>query len=94
MSTVNLLVGRQPIFDRASRVAGYELLFARGSDDRVFDTPQDEDLAWAGMDCVEVAPAYDHAEITSLAAATFVWTYLCGRVASVSRTPAMTQPAS
>jgi agmatinase len=37
---------------------------------------------WVGMDCVEVAPAYDHAEITSLAAATFVWTYLCGRLAS------------
>ena len=37
------------------------------------------DLTWAGMDCVEVAPAYDHAELTSLAAASFVWTYLCGR---------------
>lgn len=34
-----------------------------------------------GMDCVEVAPAYDHAELTSNAAATFVWTYLCGQVA-------------
>jgi agmatinase len=39
------------------------------------------DLNWVGMDCVEVAPAYDHADITSLAAATFVWTYLCGRIA-------------
>jgi len=39
-------------------------------------------LNWIGMDCVEVAPAYDHADITSLAAATFVWTYLCGRMAS------------
>jgi agmatinase len=39
------------------------------------------DLNWVGMDCVEVAPAYDHADITSLAAATFVWTYLCGRLA-------------
>lgn len=38
------------------------------------------DLPWVGMDCVEVAPAYDHAEITSLAAASFVWTYLCGRL--------------
>jgi len=37
------------------------------------------DLNWVGMDCVEVAPAYDYSEITSLAAATFVWTYLCGR---------------
>ncbi len=34
------------------------------------------DLSWVGMDCVEVAPAYDHAELTSTAAATFVWTYL------------------
>ncbi len=32
---------------------------------------------WVGMDMVEVAPAYDQAQITSLAAATFVWTYLC-----------------
>jgi agmatinase len=34
-----------------------------------------------GMDCVEVAPAYDHAELTSQAAAQFVWTYLCSRIA-------------
>jgi agmatinase len=34
-----------------------------------------------GMDCVEVAPAYDHAELTSTAAATLVWTYLCAQVA-------------
>ena len=34
-----------------------------------------------GMDCVEVAPAYDHAELTSSAAATVVWTYLCGQLA-------------
>ena len=43
-----------------------------------------EDLAvlnLVGMDCVEVAPAYDHAELTSQAAAAFVWTYLCGQVA-------------
>ena len=39
------------------------------------------DLHWIGMDCVEVAPAYDHAELTSHAAACFVWTYLAGRVA-------------
>lgn len=39
------------------------------------------DLPFVGMDCVEVAPAYDHAEITSLAAAHFVWTYLCGCLA-------------
>jgi agmatinase len=33
------------------------------------------------MDCVEVAPAYDHAELTSNAAAQVVWTYLAGQVA-------------
>lgn len=33
-------------------------------------------LAFAGMDVVEVAPAYDTAEITALAAATVVWEYL------------------
>ncbi len=39
------------------------------------------DLPFVGMDCVEVAPAYDHAEITSQAAAHFVWTYLSGQAA-------------
>jgi agmatinase len=38
-------------------------------------------LNMVGMDCVEVAPAYDHAELTSNAAATLVWTYLCAQVA-------------
>jgi len=38
-------------------------------------------LNFIGMDCVEVAPAYDHAELTSNAAATLVWTYLCGQIA-------------
>ena len=38
-------------------------------------------LNWVGMDCVEVAPAYDHAELTTNAAATFVWAYLCGQAA-------------
>ena len=33
-------------------------------------------LHFAGMDVVEVAPAYDTAEITALAAATVVWEYL------------------
>lgn len=33
-------------------------------------------LNWCGMDVVEVAPAYDHSQITALAAATFVWQYL------------------
>ncbi len=34
-------------------------------------------LAFAGMDLVEVAPAYDVSEITALAGATMVWEYLC-----------------
>ncbi len=38
-------------------------------------------LNFIGMDCVEVAPPYDHAELTSNAAANFVWTYLSGRCA-------------
>ena len=38
-------------------------------------------LNMVGMDCVEVAPAYDHAELTSQAASALVWTYLCGQVA-------------
>ena len=35
-----------------------------------------EGLHFIGMDVVEVAPAYDVAEITSLAAATMVYEYL------------------
>lgn len=45
------------------------------------------DLAFVGMDCVEVAPAYDHAELTSGVAAHLVWTYLCGRMAARSTGP-------
>ena len=41
-------------------------------------------LPFVGMDCVEVAPPYDHAQLTSYAAAHFVWTYLCGRLAALS----------
>jgi agmatinase len=33
-------------------------------------------VAFVGMDVMEVAPAYDHGEITALAAATIVWEYL------------------
>jgi agmatinase len=40
--------------------------------DNVFSTH----MPWVGMDMVEVAPAYDHGQITALAAATFVWQYL------------------
>ncbi len=39
------------------------------------------DLNFVGMDCVEVSPPYDHAELTSQAAAHTVWTYLSARVA-------------
>jgi agmatinase len=39
------------------------------------------DLDWCGMDCVEVSPPYDHSQLTAQAAAIFVWTYLCGRIA-------------
>jgi agmatinase len=38
------------------------------------------DLNWAGMDLCEVSPPYDHAELTSNAAAVFLWTYLSGRL--------------
>lgn len=37
---------------------------------------QMQKINWIGMDVVEVAPAYDHSQITALAAATFVWQYL------------------
>lgn len=39
------------------------------------------ELPCVGMDCVEVAPPYDHAELTSYVAAQFVWTYLCSQLA-------------
>lgn len=39
-------------------------------------------LNFVGMDCVEVSPPYDHAELAAQAAAQCVWTYLCGRVAA------------
>jgi agmatinase len=42
------------------------------------------DLPYVGMDCVEVSPPYDHAELTSQAAAHFVWTYLCGRISRLT----------
>ena len=37
-------------------------------------------LPVVGMDCVEVAPVHDHQELTSLATAQRVWTWLSGRV--------------
>ncbi|MPZ55659.1 MAG: agmatinase [Rhizobiales bacterium] len=38
-------------------------------------------IRFVGMDVVEIAPAYDVAEITALAGATIVWEYLCLRQA-------------
>ena len=43
------------------------------------------DLNWIGMDLTEVAPPYDHAELTSNAAATLVWTWLCGQIGQKRR---------
>lgn len=45
------------------------------------------ELPCVGMDCVEVSPPYDHAELASNAAANFVWSYLCGqrRLATAKR---------
>jgi agmatinase len=37
------------------------------------------DINFVGMDMVEVSPPYDHAEITSLAAASLIMEYLCLR---------------
>lgn len=34
-------------------------------------------INWTGMDLVEVAPAYDYAQITAYAGATLMWTYMC-----------------
>jgi agmatinase len=42
-------------------------------------------IDFVGMDVVEVAPAYDVAEITALAAATMVWEYFSLRGAQTSR---------
>jgi agmatinase len=39
------------------------------------------DLPWIGMDLCEVAPPYDHAELTSNAAAVLAWTWLSGQAA-------------
>ena len=41
-------------------------------------------LNTVAMDCVEVAPAYDHAELTSHTGVVFVWTYLCGQIARMA----------
>lgn len=38
-------------------------------------------LNWVGMDCVEVSPPYDHAELSSNAAAALLWSYLSAQAA-------------
>lgn len=48
------------------------------------------DLGFIGADLCEVAPAYDHAEITSLNAAHFLWTYLCGQIRQTTASSAST----
>lgn len=45
------------------------------------------DLDWRGMDVVEVAPAYDHADITAIAAATVVQHMLQALAKKVLRSP-------
>jgi agmatinase len=45
-----------------------------------------ESVNFVGMDVCEVSPPYDHAELTSNAAAAFVWTYICGRLAAKNAT--------
>jgi agmatinase len=44
-------------------------------------------LNLVGMDVVEVSPAYDHAEITALAAATVAHDFLCLLAAQKGATP-------
>ncbi len=41
-------------------------------------------IEFVGMDCTEVSPQYDHAELTSNAAAVIVWTYLSGQMARMN----------
>jgi agmatinase len=48
------------------------------------------DLNWVGMDCTEVAPPYDQSELTTNAAATLIWTWLCGRMAAKTASAART----
>jgi agmatinase len=43
------------------------------------------DLEFIGMDLCEVSPPFDHAELTSNAASTLVWTYISGQAAKHAR---------
>jgi agmatinase len=45
------------------------------------------DLNWIGMDCVEVCPPYDHAELSSLAASALIWSYLSGQAKRLQTKP-------
>ena len=38
-----------------------------------------DQIDFVGMDMVEVAPVYDHAQVTALAAATLILEFLCMR---------------
>lgn len=42
------------------------------------------DLPFIGMDLCEVSPPYDHAELTSNAASTLIWTYISGQAARLA----------
>ena len=43
------------------------------------------DLNFIGMDLCEVSPPFDHAELTSNAASTLIWTYISGQAARLAR---------
>lgn len=45
------------------------------------------DFNFVGMDLCEVSPPFDFSEMTSAAAATFIWTYLCGRIRTKETSP-------
>jgi agmatinase len=45
-----------------------------------------QNINFVGMDLCEVSPPYDHAELTSNAAAAFIWTYVCARLAAGNST--------
>jgi agmatinase len=55
-------------------IGGLSSMWLKSTLDHLFVKTCDQ-VGWVGMDLVEVAPAYDHSNITSLAAATFVWQY-------------------
>ncbi len=42
-------------------------------------------LNFVGMDLCEVAPPFDHADLTTTLAANIVWTYLCGQISQLSK---------